>query len=259
MLTQDCYVTREIFPGVWDIGDKRGGVTPGVDAYLVLGENKALLLDGGQSVEDLRGAVEKITDLPVEALVLHGHNDHTGNIQQFETVYMSPLDKPIFSVLEAEGFDPERTLPLEDGMSFDLGGRRLEVMAAPGHTPGSMVVLDRENALLFSSDSVGSGFVWMQLPFCSALSAYGEMCAALYEKVKDIPGLTLITGHANQHAMPLYADYIAGQARLARMIVTGAIQTQPMENYDKLPEYCRGYQAFLPDTLCGICYNPRNL
>ena len=259
MLTKDCYVTTEIFPGVWDIGDKRGGEVPGVDAYLVLGENKALLLDGGQSVEDLRAVVEDITSLPVEAVVLHGHNDHTGNIQQFETVYMSPLDKPLLALFRAEGFDPERTLPLEEGMSFDLGGRRLEILAMPGHTPGSMVALDRENALLFSSDSVGSGFVWMQLPLCSSLSAYADRCDALYGKVKDIPGLTLVTGHANQHAMPLYADYIANQAKLARMIVAGTIETQPMPGYDQIPEYCRGYQASLPDTLCGICYNPKNL
>jgi len=59
-----------------------------------------------------------------------------------------------------EGFDPTTwTIPsmkptalLHDGDIIDLGGRRLEVICTPGHSPGSMCLLDRQNRILFTGD-----------------------------------------------------------------------------------------------------------
>lgn len=65
-----------------------------------------------------------------------------------------------------KGFDPKAyatrpwkiTAYTHDGDRFDLGGRTLEVIATPGHTPDSISLLDRANGLLFIGDTVGTVF-----------------------------------------------------------------------------------------------------
>ena len=90
LLPTDCYIVKELSPGLWNIGDRPNDFPhpyPVVDAYLVTGRDKALLIDAGASQGDLKKVVEGITSLPVEVLILHGHGDHTGNCMQFDKVY----------------------------------------------------------------------------------------------------------------------------------------------------------------------------
>ncbi len=51
--------------------------------------------------------------------------------------------------------------PVWDGEVIDLGGRELEVIHLPGHTPGSIAVLDRGLRRLFSGDPVQDGNIFM--------------------------------------------------------------------------------------------------
>ena len=88
-----------------------------------------------------------------------------------------------------EGFDPAtyRILPmtatrtLEDGDVLELGGRRLEVLHTPGHSPDCICLIDRENGLLFGGDTVNAGPVYAHLEesdhpkFASSLARLAEM------------------------------------------------------------------------------------
>ena len=49
----------------------------GTNCYLVVGSEKALLIDCGTGFCDIRGAAEKLTDLPIILAATHGHGDHT--------------------------------------------------------------------------------------------------------------------------------------------------------------------------------------
>ena len=51
-----------------------------------------------------------------------------------------------------------------DGTRFDLGGRVLEVLATPGHTPDAIALLDRANGLLWTGDSFYAGPIWLFMP-----------------------------------------------------------------------------------------------
>jgi glyoxylase-like metal-dependent hydrolase (beta-lactamase superfamily II) len=51
-----------------------------------------------------------------------------------------------------------------DGERLDLGGRTLEVLRTPGHTPDSICLLDRENGLLFTGDTYYSGEIYLWSP-----------------------------------------------------------------------------------------------
>lgn len=51
---------------------------------------------------------------------------------------------------------PQKLKPVEGGNKFDLGGYQYEVLETPGHTPGSIVLLDSENRILIAGDSIVS-------------------------------------------------------------------------------------------------------
>jgi glyoxylase-like metal-dependent hydrolase (beta-lactamase superfamily II) len=66
------------------------------------------------------------------------------------------------SALPHRGFDPaswvapgaEPASFVADGDTIDLGGRRLEVLHVPGHTPGSIALWEPDAGVLFSGDTV---------------------------------------------------------------------------------------------------------
>ena len=53
---------------------------------------------------------------------------------------------------------------VRDGEILDLGGRKLEILHAPGHTPDSICLLDRANGLLFTGDTYYSGEIYLWAP-----------------------------------------------------------------------------------------------
>jgi glyoxylase-like metal-dependent hydrolase (beta-lactamase superfamily II) len=55
--------------------------------FLLVGTERALIIDLGMGIGDLRGAIEMITDKPLTVVITHGHIDHTGHGRQFEEIY----------------------------------------------------------------------------------------------------------------------------------------------------------------------------
>lgn len=78
--------------------------------FLLEGTEKAMLIDCGMGIGDLRGAVEMITDKPLIVVITHGHIDHTGNARQFDEVWINPkdMDKPIPQDLARRRYDTQR-------------------------------------------------------------------------------------------------------------------------------------------------------
>ena len=162
---------------IWDEFYKVEKVTERIQAircetgeiiFLLIGDDRALLLDSGVGIEGLDKVVASLTNLPVELLITHGHVDHANGAAMFESVYMNHADDEIYrkrraieeraaymenalgaksgSCLDApfvKPDEPERFKNLEDGMVFDLGGLHARVYSLPGHTAGSMVVLKK--------------------------------------------------------------------------------------------------------------------
>jgi hydroxyacylglutathione hydrolase len=155
----------------------------GMDAqYVVVGEKRALAIDTGTGFYDQKAMIERLTKLPYDVVLTHGHPDHAGGIGQFDVVYMHPADVEAAKRLTYEGAvqygemmwktnigyrnvwgytpadarkftkQPEFK-PLAEGQIFDLGGRKLTVYAVPGHTLGSVVFLDDKTRILFSGDA----------------------------------------------------------------------------------------------------------
>lgn len=143
-------------PGLWVLEEV------GVNLFLIAGERRAVLVDSGFGGNaELRREAEELCGLPVELVHTHGHGDHTGGDALWEEVWLHPGDWPEYRRMRGE---TTCLRPLEDGMVFDLGGRKLEVLHIPGHTPGSVALLDRKHRLLFSGDTVMTQPVFLMPP-----------------------------------------------------------------------------------------------
>ena len=150
----------------------------GVSCFLLVGADRALLLDTGYGLWDLRGFVEKLTDKPIMVVNSHGHIDHVGGNWQFREAYLHPAD---FGLTRRHTSESERrkameflAVPSPDHLShgmcplraiaprqrFDLGKRMVEAVPCPGHTAGSIALFDEETGIALVGDAL-SRHVWL--------------------------------------------------------------------------------------------------
>jgi glyoxylase-like metal-dependent hydrolase (beta-lactamase superfamily II) len=149
-------------------------------SYLVEGSERAVLIDTGNGIGDIREVAEALTDLPISVILTHEHYDHVAGAWHFDEITAYDNEASLARLAEGrsneslqryvtddylwkplpEAWDPSTwTIPpltptklVTDGDLIDLGGRTLEVIYTPGHSPGSMCLLDREHRLLFTGD-----------------------------------------------------------------------------------------------------------
>jgi glyoxylase-like metal-dependent hydrolase (beta-lactamase superfamily II) len=146
--------------------------------YLVEGSSKAALIDAGTTITGLDKIVASLTKKPVMLVVTHAHPDHTGAaINDFPELHIGAGDAASQFLSAYKG----TIKPLKDGDAIDLGGRTLDVVATPGHTPGSTTFIDKAAGYGFSGDSFGSGNLLLGGTF-STLLATCQKTSALMEK-----------------------------------------------------------------------------
>lgn len=121
--------------------------------YLIEGEHSALLIDAGTRMPGLKKIVEDLVKKPVTLIISHGHGDHIGAINEWDSLWINAADMAIVPKDTYKGV----VRYLTDGQIFDLGGRQIEVVFTPGHTPGSTTFIDKAAHYGFSSDAFGSG------------------------------------------------------------------------------------------------------
>ncbi|MCR4722558.1 MAG: MBL fold metallo-hydrolase [Eubacteriales bacterium] len=130
-----------------------------VRAFLVVGNGKALLIDTGAIQTDIQSIIAGITDKPVTVVLTHSDGDHTGNLQAFSEAFIHAND--LENVKTRPEYKDVALNEMKAGDVFDLGGRRLKTLFIPGHTPGSIALLDEENKQIFPGDTVSYGPVYM--------------------------------------------------------------------------------------------------
>lgn len=231
-----------------------------VDAYLVVGEQSALMIDALETVTGIWDEVRRLTSLPVSLAITHGHCDHAGAaLQEFLdagcTVYMDPADVEPLAQTTGQAWSADCFAPFP--AAFDLGGIVLEVLNLPGHTEGSKVFLDRERQLLFTGDAAGSGDFWMQLGHSMPLHVFCHHLHRLLDETAELAELALLPGHAYQMPRPLGRFYLLDVLRACENVIAGQGEQQDQIMYlgdEKLVYRTAGY-----GSLRCMCYNPYRL
>jgi len=174
-MKKPAYPVKEIKPGVWRVEEWNLGTM-----YVVAGRDRGLVIDTGTGIGNFRALVEELLRTPYDVVLTHGHTDHAGGTHQFEKIYVHGKDIPMVKKVSLAGrrdyaerihgtypessplFDPvdmtvenghPELIPMGEGKIFDLGDKQIEVFACPGHTNGSVNLLDKADGILFSGDN----------------------------------------------------------------------------------------------------------
>jgi hydroxyacylglutathione hydrolase len=165
--------------------------------YLLIGDDVALLIDTG-ATEDAaqmplaKTVVDLLPDrreakLPLMVLHTHGHRDHRAADAQFAGL-------PGVVVVPPEVDDLRTALNLpqwpEGVARIELGGRTVEVMAAPGHQPAHLIFYDDRTALLFTGDFLLPGRLMVD-----DLGAYRASAERLVKFLGDRPVSHVLGAH----------------------------------------------------------------
>jgi glyoxylase-like metal-dependent hydrolase (beta-lactamase superfamily II) len=208
-------------------------------SYLIVGHKQAVLFDTGMGIGDIRKIITRLTSRPVVVLNSHTHDDHVGGNWQFAFVYGMDTDFTRTNArgsredAQAEitpdqlcgdlpkGFDPKTysTKPwkishfIHDGFKVNLGGRTLEVISTPGHTPDAISLLDRENGLLFTGDTYYPAPIWLYRPETN-LDAYVASVKRLALLAPDVK--VVLGAHNIPVAQPSVLSELVGAIEAVR-------------------------------------------
>lgn len=133
----------------------------GVRSFLFEGGERAMLIDTGFGTLPVREMITELTDLPVFLVNTHTDKDHTGRNRDFGPVYMHPAEMEHYKNALPEGCAMDAVRPLWEGDILDLGFWKFEVILTPGHTPGSIMLLERQRRMLISGDTIQDGEIFM--------------------------------------------------------------------------------------------------
>ncbi len=176
LLEQEWFDLLPVLPGITIIAEPLHEER--VQSFLIEGNDRAILLDTGMGVGDIRAIAEELTSLPISVVNSHAHWDHIGGNWRFDDIAIHPAEADLLpkggtNARLARWFTPDHLLgPLPgyfdlesfsiapsaatqllcDGDRIDLGGRDLTILHAPGHSPGGIVLLDEQAGVLFSTD-----------------------------------------------------------------------------------------------------------
>jgi len=177
------------------------------NTFLLRGRDADLIVDFGMGLRPLAPLVASLASgAPLIAVATHTHADHIGGFHEFadrrahvseaaasasmadDQTYADmfrALDEPVTKLPQPDWRkDAYRISPapltatLEEGDVIDLGDRLFEVLHLPGHSPGGIGLLDRQNGIFFSGDAIYRGTMVDDLPH-SDKAVYRETMARI--------------------------------------------------------------------------------
>ncbi len=152
-------------------------------SYLLIGKRRALLIDSGLGVDNIKNVVKRLTSLPVIVATTHVHWDHIGGHALFDDIAVhgaeaqwlagefpiplevvkynltkKPCDFPQeFSIENYRIYSSGANRILRDGDIIDLGDRDVTVVHTPEHSPGHCCFYEATKKYLFTGDLIYKG------------------------------------------------------------------------------------------------------
>lgn len=279
----EYYSSKEIAPGVIRITDC--SVTC---MYLVIGEEKAAVLDTGVGCGNLLDYIRTLTDRPLICLISHGHVDHAMGAGVFDTAYMSHEDAYVYEEhkkiafrkqyarlfqitrgLRGVGFllghpEWEQTREMDAfeelhiGDTFDLGGEIIEVCPGKGHTKGNVTFLLQNHRLLMTGDACNTN-VFLYDWYSASVEEYLEAMKQLKERVDGRYDKILLC-HGNDASLTQQPGLIEGAIWLCEAIMDGRDKRIHTRQFGGVTAYStkkpgKPEEDIGDHSLCSILYN----
>lgn len=131
------------------------------------------VVDPGGDLDRIQAAIAEVGMKPEKILLTHGHIDHAGGAAELrERLGGVPIEgphaaeRPLLDNLDKQGeaygiaaraVTPDRWLA--DGDTVSVAGHTFEVMHCPGHSPGSVVLVNRPQRFALMGDVLFQGSV----------------------------------------------------------------------------------------------------
>ena len=173
----------------------------------------ATLVDTGHSVHAEQTLALLRHALHGEPLVrivnTHLHSDHCGGNATLQRVFGVPVTVPARSWAAVQAWDEEALsyratgqrcerftaqASLKPGDSFQVGSRRWQALAAPGHDPDSLVLFDPSDGVLISADALWENGFGVVFPELEGIAAFDDVAAVL-DMIERLPVRVVIPGH----------------------------------------------------------------
>lgn len=249
----------------------------GVLTTLVIGKDKALLLDTGYGIGNLYEEVRKITKKELIVVDSHGHMDHACGNYQFKEVYISKDDLDIVKEYNSckwrernikaaidlgvlpDNFDIEKYKTMREGnlkeikpdSIIDLGDLHLEVIKMEGHTKGSIGLLIKEWKILLVADAT-CPFVWLFLKESTSVKTYIKML----ERTLKLDFDYFLVGHG---AKLFKKEEMVKFLNVAKDIKLDKSVKVSFNNFEELNSYCYTLGEMYNQNDCGVVFDPNKL
>ncbi len=134
---------------------------------------KGAVVDPGGDLDRIQAAIAEVGMQPEKILLTHGHIDHAGGAAELrERLGGVPVEgpheaeRPLLDALQqqgqAYGMEARAVTPdrwLADGDTVSVAGHTFEVLHCPGHSPGSVVLVNRPQRFALMGDVLFQGSV----------------------------------------------------------------------------------------------------
>ena len=195
----------------------------GVRFFLLAGTAGALMIDSGMRTPNAREIAESITNLPLQLLNTHADPDHISGNGAFDSVFMSPMEENLYRSHGGKG----TIRPVKNGDIIDLGDRALEIIDLPGHTPGSIAILDNKYKVLIGGDSIQNGRIFM----------FGEH-RNMEKYIESLTGLSKYEGrfdiiYPSHSTFPVSKELIPKLISGAKKILSGEAEGNTVDMFGK--------------------------
>lgn len=226
-----------------------------VYCYLIIGDEKALLIDSAYANTHAKEYVRSVTELPIVLVNTHGHFDHIGGNSEYEKAYMSEKDmdiakehserdsltqmmkrvrkknalfKLLFAiprirkkVLDSLVSGPINWIGLPEDGCFELGGRKVSFFEIPGHTPGSICLFDEKTRFLFPGDMLCETGALLGFDYSTSVTEFKNSVLTMQKFAKDNNVADIYPSH---HLAPATDEIFEKYKSLCDGIISGKIK-----------------------------------